>query len=759
MRLRAYLMLVAAAGMIPGLLAAVVAVDKVREGERQAALRGLRETVRATALAVDREIQGSLGTLAALGNSEHLKTGNLRAFYDQAAAVDRPPHVWTLLLDESGSQVLNTVVPFGTPAPPAAAHERVAQVLKTQRPLVSDLIVGPVTGKLLNTVYVPARANAHYVVAQVLAVDTWKLSAALPKSQTSWILGILDHNGRFIARSQRSEELIGKSARPELVAAAAASADGLIRHKTLEGIDVYDAFTHSELSGWTIAVAAPVDTIEASAWLAVGWLVAGLATALASGAAMATVLGRKFLRGIGVASAGAVALGKGEQPVVRATALQEVDALNHALAEAGRLLSSERLSREAAQQERADLLAGAIAAREAAQRENTAKDQFLAMLGHELRNPLAGIAGAITLLQRKRGDAAATDRYLGIIERQSGHLNHIVDDLLDVSRIASGKIDLQLTLFDLADVVVKAVDALRVTAQAADHALTVTTEPAWVRADASRIDQIVNNLVANALKFSAPGGEVRLRVSVMEVHAVFEVIDSGAGIAPELMPRIFEPFVQGPGLAGRLQTGLGIGLALVKQLVSLHGGDVSARSDGAGKGSSFVVRLPRAEPPGDSGATDGLGDAPDLTASADRNAAVPRPTTNNARVLLVEDNPDARATLSQMLREMGYRVDTAADGGQALAQAAHCQPEVVIMDIGLPGRDGYAVAADMRQMPECRDTRFVALSGYGPAGQFRIADDVVFDDHVVKPATLETLAKTIEGQLRQRRQGRQGTSS
>ena len=206
MRLRAYLMLVAAAGMIPGLLAAVVAVDKVREGERQAALRGLRETVRATALAVDREIQGSLGTLAALGNSEHLKTGNLRAFYDQAAAVDRPPHVWTLLLDESGSQVLNTVVPFGTPAPPPAAHERVAQVLKTQRPLVSDLIIGPVTGKLLNTVYVPARANAHYVVAQVLAVDTWKLSAALPKSQTSWILGILDRNGKFIARSQRSEE-------------------------------------------------------------------------------------------------------------------------------------------------------------------------------------------------------------------------------------------------------------------------------------------------------------------------------------------------------------------------------------------------------------------------------------------------------------------------------------------------------------------------------------------------------------------------
>ena len=219
MRLRAYLMLVAAAGMIPGLLAAVVAVDKVREGERQAALRGLRETVRATALAVDREIQGSLGTLAALGNSEHLKTGNLHAFYDQAAAVERRPHVWTLLLDDSGSQVLNTVVPFGTPTPPPAAHERVAQVLKTQRPLVSDLIVGPVTGKLLNRVYVPARANAHYVVAQVLAVDTWKLSAALPKSQTSWTLGILDYNGRMDRLPQLAADIVAR--KPEVILALA----------------------------------------------------------------------------------------------------------------------------------------------------------------------------------------------------------------------------------------------------------------------------------------------------------------------------------------------------------------------------------------------------------------------------------------------------------------------------------------------------------------------------------------------------------
>lgn len=734
MRLRSYLILVAAAGLVPGFVAALFAVEHVREGERQAALRGLHETVRATALLVDREIKGSLSTLEVLGTSQHLQTANWRAFHDQAAAVDRSPDVWTLLLDASGERLVDTGRPFGAPHLAVVEQATVAQVLATQRPLVTDLTRGALPGELLNTVYVPARAASGYVVAHRISVGFWqKKAVVLPEGRAAWLLAVIDRNGNFIARSQRAAELLGRQARPELVAAAAASVDGLIRHRTLEGTEVYDAFTRSELTGWTIAVAAPVGTIEASSWLAVSSLMAGLAAALVAGTATATYLSRKFLRGIEVASAAAAALGKGEKPTVPATTLDEINTLNRALDNAGRLLSSERKSREAAEAERARLLDAEIAARETAQTENAAKDRFLALLGHELRNPLAGIAGATTLLQLKGADAPAAARYLAIIERQNRHLTHIVDDLLDVSRVALGKIVLQAVTINLADCVASCVDGLRVTERAASHTLVVEAEDVWVHADAVRIEQIVNNLVANALKFSAAGSEVKLRVLARASTAVIEVIDGGAGITPDLLPHIFEPFLQGPGPSGRLQSGLGIGLALVKQLVQLHGGQVSVQSQGLGTGSTFVVSLPRVER---------ADPAPAVQAKA---------VTTACRVLLVEDNPDARATTAQSLRDLGYAVEVASDGHEALATAARYSPAVVILDIGLPILDGYAVAAALRQRTGGDAVVLIALSGYGGADPRRHAAPQLFDDHLVKPARPEALTRSIEGQLKRRR--------
>ena len=742
-RLRSYLVLVAAAGLVPAFLAALFVVEHVRESERLAALRGLQETVRATALLVDREIKGSLSTLEALGTSIHLQTGNWRAFYDQAAAVDQSPSVWTLLLDSSGERLVDTGHPFDAPHRPVVDQAAVAQVLATQQPLVTDLTTGTLPGVLLTTVYVPARAASGYVVAHRISVDFWKTRAVvLPEGRAAWLLAVIDRNGKFIARSQRAEVLIGRSARPELVAAAAAAAaasssDGMIRHNTLEGVEVYDAFTHSELTGWTIAVAAPVGTIEASSWLAVSSMMVGLAAALAAGAVMATYLSHKFLQGIEVASAAAAALGKGEQPAVPTTALDEINTLNLALGHAGHLLSAERKSREAVEAERARLLEAEIYAREAAQKENTAKDQFIALLGHELRNPLAGIAGATALLQRKGPEAAGAGRYLDIIERQNRHLTHIVDDLLDISRVALGKIVLQAETLNLADCVASCVDGLRVTERATGRQLVVQAEDVWVHADAVRIEQIVNNLVANALKFSAAGSDVELRVLALASTAVIEVIDSGVGIAPDLLPQIFEPFVQGPGPSGRLQSGLGIGLALVRQLVQLHGGEISAKSQGLGCGSIFVVSLPRVE------------------RAQPRPVAQSRTVTTACRVLLVEDNADARATTAQSLRDMGYRVEVASDGQQALAAAARQLPDVVILDIGLPDLDGYTVAAAIRQRAGGEPVVLIALSGYGGTDPRRHAAPELFDDHLVKPAQPEALARSIENQLRQQQQQQQ----
>ena len=249
----------------------------------------------------------------------------MRAFHEQALALDRAPFIWTLLLDPSGERLVDTGRPFGAAHRAVVEPGIVAQVLATQRPWVTDLTPGSLPGELLTTVYVPARAAPGYVIAHRISVELWKKKAlVLPAGRSAWLLAVIDRQGKFIARSQRADDLLGRQARPELVAAAAASADGLIRHLTLENVEVYDAFTHSELTGWTIAVAAPVGSIEASSWLAVSWLVAGLALALAAGAAMATYLARKFLRGIEVAGAAAAALGKGEQPAVAPTTLDGI---------------------------------------------------------------------------------------------------------------------------------------------------------------------------------------------------------------------------------------------------------------------------------------------------------------------------------------------------------------------------------------------------------------------------------------------------
>ena len=734
MRIRSHLLLVAAVVLVPGFIAAGIAVEKVREAERDASLRGLRETVRATALLVDSEVQRSIGALTALGTSENVRNGDLAAFYAQAKAIDLPPDVWTLLLDDTGTQLVNTAFPFGTPPPPAAARERVAQVLATERPLVTDVFVGPASRKVLTTLYVPVPANGgrRLVVAQAFAVEHWKTKAIVPPAGSDWIVAVIDRQGNFISRSRSADTYLGQPARPELVAAAAASSSGLIRHSTREGIDAYDAFAHSALTGWTVAVAAPVDTIDAAAAQAVAWLGVGIALALTFALAAAALLGRSLIRAIDTASQAAVALGRGETAATPVTSIREVDQLNVALAGASRLLTAERTSRAAAEAERERLLASETAAREEAQRQNAAKDQFLALLGHELRTPLAAIAGATEMMSRRAAPSGGPDRFLRILQRQGRHLRRIVDDLLEVSRLLSGKIELAKEPLDLAESVANCVDAVRTTERAEGYRFVVEVDEVWIEGDPVRIEQIVNNLVTNALKYSPAASEIAVRAHADAAHATITIADHGMGIASELLPHIFEPFVQGPAMPGRAGSGLGIGLALVRQLVELHGGSVNASSAGAGQGSAFVVTLPRIDRPAGAKANDAVTAAP--------------PTT--CRVLLVEDNADARETTSELLRAVGYAVEEASDGAEAIAAVGRCVPDVLVMDIGLPGRDGYQIAAELRADPRAAGLPMIALTGYGQVRDRGMAVAAGFDEHLVKPIELSALVAAIEAQRR-----------
>ena len=721
----------AAAVLLPVVLASVIALEKIREGERKAELRGLQETVRATALIVDREAQGSLSALAALGNSTYLRTENFRAFYDQAAALDRKPDVWTLLLDDQGRQILNTIVPFGSPAPQPVSRERVAQVLATGKPLVTDLIQGPVTGKLLTTIYVPVKVagGRSFVVAQAFSVDHWRQVALHQQVPPEWIVAVIDHQGKFISRSHRATELVGRQARPELVAAAAAARSGSLRHSTVEGIDVYDAFDHSGLTGWTIAVAAPVELVDAPARRAMLLALAGLALAVLAAMLTAAAFGQRFIRAIEGAGRAAVALGRGEQPVTQRTALKEVDALNLALVGAGQLLDAERRSRQAAEGERERLLASEMSAREAAQAQNIAKDQFLAMLGHELRNPLAAISGAISLLEMSDLEPERAGRYRDIIRRQNRHLAHIINDLLDVSRLMAGKITLERQPLNLADCTTRSVEALRATERAIGFRIVVRAAPVWVDGDPVRIEQILNNLITNALKFSPSGSEVQVDVHEENDRAVVTVQDFGAGMRAELLSQVFEPFFQGPQPANRTQTGLGIGLALVRQLAQLHGGDVSASSPGQGQGSRFSFWLPRIS------ACAGEPSRAGLVAS--------RPRT----LVYVEDNDDARATMAELLRTYGYQVVEVPDGKSVLAAVLATKPDAVLLDIGLPDIDGYEVARCLRADPSTRHVPLIALTGYGQVRDQQAAVLAGFDLHLVKPIEPALVLKAVEDVL------------
>jgi PAS domain S-box-containing protein len=374
-------------------------------------------------------------------------------------------------------------------------------------------------------------------------------------------------------------------------------------------------------------------------------------------------------------------------------------------------------------------------AEEAAREADRRKDEFLAVLAHELRNPLAPIRNAVHVLKTPGADAPTADRARDLIERQVQHLVRLVDDLLDVSRIMRGKIELRKEPIDLAVVVARAVETAAPAVEAGGHNLTVSlpAAPLVLDVDPVRLAQVIANLLNNAAKYTEPGGRIVLAAGREGDEAVVRVSDTGVGVAADMLPRIFDLFVQADRSRERAQGGMGVGLTLVRSLVELHGGSVRAYSDGPGRGGEFVVRLPvtaRAAAPEERG-------RPEEGASSDRR--LPR-----RRILVVDDNVDVVESLALMLRLDGQDVRVARDGPAALEAARVEPPEVVLLDIGMPGMDGCEVARRLRQEPGLGDVLLVALTGWGQEEDRRRTAEAGFDHHLVKPvepATLHTLLR------------------
>jgi signal transduction histidine kinase len=369
---------------------------------------------------------------------------------------------------------------------------------------------------------------------------------------------------------------------------------------------------------------------------------------------------------------------------------------------------------------------------EALREADRRKDEFLAMLAHELRNPLAPIRNALQILKMPRVDEATAGRSRDVMERQVHHLVRLVDDLLDVSRVMRGKIELRRERVELAAVVARAVETVQPLVDARRHELSVRLppEPLPLDADPVRLAQVVGNLLTNAARYTEPGGRIRLAAERSGGEAVLRVRDDGIGIAPDVLPHVFELFVQADHAAARAQGGLGVGLTLVKNLVGLHGGSVEAHSGGPGEGSEFVVRLPLAAP-GGGGEPAGGG-------------AEPAPPPGR-RLLVVDDNVDAADSLAVLLRLRGHEVRVAYGGAAALEAAEAYTPDVVFLDIGMPGMDGYEVARLLRRRPGLGGVVLAALTGWGQEEDRRRTADAGFDHHLVKPVDPEAVAAVLVG--------------
>jgi signal transduction histidine kinase/integral membrane sensor domain MASE1/CheY-like chemotaxis protein len=373
------------------------------------------------------------------------------------------------------------------------------------------------------------------------------------------------------------------------------------------------------------------------------------------------------------------------------------------------------------------------------------KDEFLAMLAHELRNPLAPIAAAAEILGDVASDDPAVPRARAILERQVKHMVKLIDDLLDVSRISRRKVELELEEVSLATVVEHALEVSRAWIDAREHALEIAlpAEPVILHADLTRLAQVLSNLLNNAAKFTPPGGRIRLEAALEGGRLELRVRDDGVGIEPALLPHVFDLFFQSATTPDRAHGGLGIGLTLVRTLVEMHGGEASAHSAGPGLGAEFVLRLPARR-------------------GEDREAAPAAPPAAPARrlrILLVEDNEDSADALAHLLQRRGHETHVAREGNDGLAQARALHPDVVLLDIGLPGLDGFEVARQLRKQADEDGTLLVALSGYGQETDRRRAREAGIDHHLVKPVAFDDLAQILARAPRLERTRADGESS
>jgi signal transduction histidine kinase len=715
---RAFLLWLVLACLLPGVLGASALLAYQYRQTREQIEKTTVLTARALMQAADNHLRMAQAVAQTLAHSQALRDGDLAGFHARAREAVRDAGLGTnvVLRDAAGRQILNTVVDYGKPLSPPPAPQQVRPVFETGRPVVSDLFIGPVMRRAVVSVDVPVVLDGQVRYALGVGILPQQFDEVLRKQglPADWITSIVDRSGTIVARTHAPERFVGQLSSPQLLQQLHQQAEGEGTGTTLEGTRVNAFFSRSPSTGWSVAIGIPQQAAEAVFVQTASRMAAGIALLFALGTLVAWRIGGRISGAFQSLTEAAAQLGAGRSVTPPPSTIQEADEVAQVLHRTSVLL-----------QERTGTLLEA----------DRRKDEFIAILAHELRNPLAPVRTAVEIVRRIDDLQPAQRRACDVIGRQVAHMAHLIDDLLDVSRIARGKMALQRQRCDLAAIVRQTAGDYGDSLQARGLTLVVDADspPLWVDGDPIRLAQMVANLLSNAQRFTEPGGQVRVSVRVDDPRkrACVSVQDTGIGIAPQVLARLFDPFSQAHQDLARSKGGLGLGLALTRGLAQLHGGTVEAHSEGLGQGARFTLEIPLLPQP------------PQAPTRPPAQAAVPA-VPGALRILVIEDNVDAAQSLADLLTLLGHAVRVAYDGESGV-QAALAQPtDVVISDIGLPGAmDGYAVAAALRGWPQLASVRLIALSGYADTRTRDRARAAGFDAHLAKPADLDRLEAAL----------------
>ncbi|WP_028996610.1 hybrid sensor histidine kinase/response regulator [Azohydromonas australica] len=709
MRIRPQLVLMMSAVVAPVALLAGASIVALGQAQREVHAQRYLERVSALRLALDNEIRGTSRVLEGLAFA-----GGIADRLEQDATAQ--PELETMLrsfpswmalgvVDAEGRELLG-VHRAGQPQHTVPDRQTLQRALAERASVVSDLVPGPGVDSFHTFIVTPVVREGRVQRALYVGIDhrAWlEFLRSYPVAEGA-TLTLNDRQGLIIARTLNPAQWVGKRSTDGYWERARGPREGTFETAGLEGQRFFVAFSQLRSSGWVLGTGVPMEAMEEALQLPALLTAGGLAVAMAVALGIALLLGRRITDSLEPLAALAHSDAHA-QPAAAPLPIREAEAARRAL--------------RRALADQADALAQA-------QQLDKAKDEFLAMLAHELRNPLAAIRSATAVLGNPRAGPEVEKRARAVLERQVGHMVRMVDELLDAARLTSGHVNLELRALDLAQAVLRVLQLFEQSGRTAPLRITTELAPVRVCADETRIEQIVSNLVDNAVKYGRVGGQLHIRLHEQQGLAELRFSDDGCGLDAELLPRIFEPFAQGERRMDRAQGGLGLGLHVVRRLVQLHGGTVQALSEGRDRGATFIVRLP-AVPAQEEDDADG--------------EAVTR--LKPLRIALVEDNRDVEEMTASLLRLAGHQVACAADGESAVALVQAQQAEVALVDIGLPGIDGLEVARRIRALRGPVAVVLVALTGYGDARTREAAAAAGFDAYLQKPFDLGSFEQAV----------------